>query len=76
MHEPADYEICVEGALGSSWSEWFAGLSIRSEPAGRTILRGKLADQAALHGVLMKIRDLGLVLVAVNRIDPGMEPVE
>jgi hypothetical protein len=63
------YEIQVEGYLTADWSDWFDGLAIRQEPNGRTILSGPL-DQAALHGVLAKVRDLGLALVAVNRDIP------
>ena len=69
MQHPAHYEICIEGHLSSSWSEWFAGLALRCEPNNTTILYGTLEDQAALHGVLMKIRDLRLVLLSVNRKD-------
>jgi hypothetical protein len=68
MKKPAYYEIRVEGHLHSSWSEWFAGLGIQHEAGGETRISGMLEDQAALHGVLMKIRDLGLVLVSVSRI--------
>jgi hypothetical protein len=67
------YEIRVVGTLGNSWTDWFDGLSIHHEeggPGGQvvSILTGSM-DQAALHGVLMKIRDLGLPLLAVNRTD-------
>ena len=61
------YEIRVEGQLPSGWSNWFEGLDIQSGPGGESILIGPLADQAALHGVLAKIRDLNLKLLAVNR---------
>ena len=61
------YEIRVEGHLGSSWAPWFEGMTIRHEANGETVLSGALADQTALHGVLTKIRDLGLPLVAVKR---------
>ena len=62
------YEIRVEGHLSVDWSDWFEGLIVRQEASGETILCG-LLDQAALHGVLAKVRDLGLVLVAVQRVD-------
>ena len=65
MENPT-YEIRIEGHLGSSWSAWFEGLEISRTPEGATVLSGPLPDQAALHGVLMKIRDLGLTLVSVN----------
>jgi hypothetical protein len=70
MQQPAFYEIRVEGLLRSGWSEWFAGLSILPDPEGATLLSGIITDQAALHGVLMKIRDLGLVLVSLRRLEP------
>jgi hypothetical protein len=60
------YEIQVEGHLATDWSDWFDGLAVCQEPGGETILSG-LLDQAALHGVLAKVRDLGLTLVAVHR---------
>jgi hypothetical protein len=60
------YEIRVEGHLAADWSDWFEGLTVHQEADGETVLSGPL-DQAALHGVLAKIRDLGLVLIAVNQ---------
>jgi hypothetical protein len=68
MRTPICYEIRVEGHIGDSWSSWFEGLSLHREGNGETVLRGPLVDQAALHGVLMRIRDLGLPLVSVNRV--------
>ena len=67
MTIPEIYEIRVKGHMGNSWSDWFAGLEIRREENGEMVLSGPIVDQAALHGVLMRIRDLGLPLVAVNR---------
>jgi hypothetical protein len=67
MHTPVFYEIRVKGHIGDSWSSWFEGMAIRHEESGETILSGPLVDQAALHGVLIKIRDLGLSLVEVRR---------
>jgi hypothetical protein len=61
------YEIQVEGQLPTDWSNWFEGLAVKCGPNGDSILSGPLADQAALHGVLAKIRDLNLKLVSVNR---------
>ena len=61
------YEIRVKGHLDSHWSVWFDGLTITNLPHGEALLSGALADQAALHGVLMKVRDLGLPLLAVNQ---------
>jgi hypothetical protein len=68
MNAPKMYEIRVAGHLSANWEARFEGLSMRHEPKGETVLSG-LLDQAALHGVLMKIRDLGLNLIAVNRIE-------
>ena len=64
---PEWYEIRVEGQLPSDWSNWFEGLDIRCGSPGESILSGPLADQAALHGVMAKIRDLNLKLISVNR---------
>ena len=64
------YEIRVEGHLAVGWSDWFEGLTVRQEAGGETVLSGPL-DQAALHGVLAKVRDLGLVLIAVSRSRQG-----
>jgi hypothetical protein len=64
------YEIRVGGPLPRGWSDWFEGLDIACGPDGDSILSGPLADQAALHGVLAKIRDLNLKLIAVNRRAP------
>ncbi len=65
------YEIRVEGHLPDGWSDWFGGLEIRCDPSGQSILSGSLPDQAALHGVLARIRDLNLKLVSVNRRSQG-----
>lgn len=62
------YEIRVEEHLAADWSDWFDGVAIRQKSNGETVISGPL-DQAALHGVLTKVRDLGLVLVAVRRIN-------
>ena len=67
---PVYYEITVEGILDSRWSAWFDGMQLASDAAGRTTLAGPVADQAALHGLLAKVRDLGLPLLAVRRTDP------
>ena len=66
----ASYELRVEGLLGDGWSAWFDGLDVTSE-GGESVLRGELADEAALHGVLAKVRDLGLQLISVRRLDGG-----
>ena len=67
------YRIRVGGHLDSGWSEWFEGLLLTREANGETVLSGPIADEAALHGVLAKVRDLGLPLLAVNRVEPGLE---
>ncbi len=67
------YQIVVEGHLDSEWSEWFDGLTITLEGSGETILSGPIVDQTALHGVLIKIRDLGLPLLSLVRIEPKRE---
>ena len=67
MDKPFFYEIRVEGHLTERWSEWFEALAVHAEPNGETVLRGWLADQAALYGVLAKIHALNLELVSVNR---------
>jgi hypothetical protein len=68
---PAWYEIRVRGALDSRWAAWFEGLQITSDQAGQTTIAGPVLDQAALHGLLAKIRDLGLPLIWVRQIDPN-----
>ena len=64
------YEIRVQGHLDQCWSEWFDGLAITYDGDGNTVLRGPLVDEAALHGVLIKVRDLALPLLAVSREKP------
>ena len=64
------YQIRVQGHLGAQWTDWFEGLTIRLEKDGEMLLTGLVVDQAALHGLLKKVRDLGLPLLSVNRIKP------
>jgi hypothetical protein len=64
------YCLTVKGHLGGEWSEWFDGLTITRADNGESRLVGPLADQTALHGVLLKIRDLGLPLLSLTRIEP------
>jgi len=64
------YRLTVRGHLDGAWSEWFDGLTITRGDHGETFLTGPVVDQTALHGVLIKIRDLGLPLLALTRIDP------
>ena len=68
MNAPHRYEIRLRGELAERWTAWFEGLTL-SYSNGETVLTGPLVDQAALHGLLAKIRDLGLALIAVNQID-------
>jgi len=67
------YEIRVEGELGQDWAEWFEGAAVSREGDGVTLLVCAVADQAALDGLLRKLRDLGLPLISVNRIDERRE---
>ena len=68
--EPGEWEIRIRGHLHARWVDWFDGLAFSHMPDGTTVLRGPVADQAALHGLLSKVRDLGLPLVSVARVGP------
>jgi hypothetical protein len=65
------YQIRIKGQLGDQWSDWFDDLTITLEDDGNTLLSGPVVDEAALHGLLKKVRDLGMPLISVNRIEPG-----
>ncbi len=65
------YQIRIKGHLRREWADWFGGLSITLEDNGDTLLTGPVVDQAALHGLLKKVRDLGMPLVSVNSVRPG-----
>ena len=67
--EPGQYEIRLKGHLEARWTAWFDGLSLTKESDGTTVIRGSVIDQAALHGLLSKVRDLGLPLIAVTQLD-------
>jgi hypothetical protein len=69
------YEIRVKGHLGARWSAWFDGLTLSAEDDGTTVITGPVVDQAALHGVLHKLRDVGIVLVSLTQLpDDGTSP--
>lgn len=67
------YQIRLKGHLGQQWIAWFEGLTITLEEDGDTLLTGSVVDQAALHGLLKKVRDLGTPLVSVNPVTPGQK---
>ena len=69
--QPLVYQIRIKGHLGRQWTDWFGGLTIRLTDTGETLLTGPVVDQAALHGLLRKVRDLGVPLLSVNRVKPG-----
>jgi hypothetical protein len=68
MHEPQHYEIRIKGYLENRWANWFSGLTITREDQGETVLTGPV-DQAALHSLLRKVRDLGMPLLSVIRVE-------
>ena len=69
--QPMIYQIRIKGHLGRQWTDWFEGLTITPEDNGETLLTGPVVDQAALHGVLRKVRDVGMPLLSVSRVEPG-----
>ena len=69
--QPMIYQIRLKGHLGQQWAASFEGLTLTLEEDGDTLLTGPVTDQAALHGLLRKVRDLGLSLLSVNRVEPG-----
>ena len=71
--EPPGYQVRVKGHLGADWADWLGGLSITLEESGETLITGPSLDQAALHGLLKKVRDSGLTLVSVNPIDKAQK---
>jgi hypothetical protein len=71
--QPIVYQIRIKGHLGSQWADWFEGFTITLEDNGDTLLTGRVIDQAALHGLLKKVRDLGMPLVSVSPLEDGLE---
>lgn len=69
--QPMIYEVRLQGHLDRQWTDWFGGWTITLEDDGNTLLTGPVVDQAALHGLLRQVRDLGLTLLSVNRVDLG-----
>ncbi len=69
------YEIRLKGHLEACWADWFDGLAITLDDNGTTLLSGSVADQAALHGLLKKVRDVGLPLLSVNAVEPDTQEV-
>ena len=70
LDEAMVYQIRIEGHLGRRWRDWFGGMSITLEDNGETLLTGPVVDQAALHGLLRKVRDLGMPLISAVRVKP------
>ncbi len=68
--QPACYEIRVDGVLDDRWADWFGGLQV-SNDGTKTVIAGLLPDQSALHGLLTRVRDLGLTLISVRQMDAG-----
>jgi len=66
--QPAIYQIRIEGHLSHQWTDWFEGLTITLEEDGSTLLTGPVVDQAALYGLLKKVRDLGILLLSINQV--------
>ncbi|WP_353952575.1 hypothetical protein V6K52_03770 [Knoellia sp. S7-12] len=69
QHDGARYEIRIQGHLGSRWATLFEGMALSTDPDGTTVLKGPVVDQAALHGLLSKLRDIGLPLLSVTQLD-------
>jgi hypothetical protein len=70
---PKIFHIRIKGHLGQQWADWFDGLTITLEEDGNTLLTGPVIDQAALYGLLKKVRDLGMPLISVNSVGPGLQ---
>jgi hypothetical protein len=74
-HHPGRYEIRLKGHLDPRWAAWFDGLTLTNQSDGTTLIHGPVVDQAALHGLLQKIRDMGLPLVSVTQVEPDQPDV-
>jgi hypothetical protein len=74
VDDSSAYQIRVKGHLDARWADWFDGLGLTHESDGTTVLRGDVPDQAALHGMLARLRDLGLPLVSITPMDPDLHP--
>ncbi len=79
MAEPtantAYYDIRLKGQLNARWADWFEGMTITLDNNGDTLLSGPVVDQAALHGLLKKVRDVGLTLLSINSVEPDTKEV-
>ena len=73
LSQPVVYQIRLKGQLGDEWADWFGGLTISLTGNGETLLTGPVVDQAALHGLLRKVRDLGVPLISVIPVQPTQE---
>ena len=74
-HNPGQYEIRLKGHMAPRWAAWFDGLSLAQKSDGTTVISGLVADQAALHGLLQRARDIGLPLISVTRSEPDQPDV-
>lgn len=72
--EPTVYHIRIQGHLDARWEQWLSHMTITPQASGDSLLTGPIVDQAALHGVLAKIRDLGVLLISIERIEPAPHP--
>ena len=70
LDQPMVYQIRIKGHLGPGWTDWFGGLAVTPTEGGETLLTGPVVDQAALHGLLRKVRDLGMPLISAIRVKP------
>jgi hypothetical protein len=73
--QPVVYQIRIKGQLDPEWTDWFEGLAVMRDEDGNMLLTGSVIDQAALHGLLKKVRDLGLPLISVTPVEPGQAEV-